>query len=291
MMKTFVLAAWICSAMLVAQAADAVITTPTPVVEDTLIYKTVDGRSLRIDWTRPRDWKSTDRRPAVVFFHGGGWVSGQPGQFAEHSKQLAAQGMVCLRAQYRLLDKKQNEPPITCTEDASDAFRFIRSQPERFGIDPQRIAAGGGSAGGHLAAFLGMMDDPQPTDVTKPVVSRKPNAMLLFNPVYNNGPGGWGTKRVGDAYRRFSPAHNITTDDPPAIVFLGTKDNLIPVATGESFRDQMQAKGIESRLFLYEGQGHGFFNAGRSENRYFQETMTEVEKFLEHLGWLPVGSK
>ena len=106
-------------------------------------------------------------------------------------------------------------------------MRWVRSRAKEFGIDPNRIASGGGSAGGHLAAFVGIVegtDDPA-DDLS---VSPKSNAMVLFNPVFDNGPEGWGAARVGDRYREFSPFHNVTKDDPPAIVFLGSADKLVP---------------------------------------------------------------
>ncbi len=248
--------------------------------EVSLIYKTVGDRDLRIDCTRPADWKATDRRAAVVFIHGGGWTGGKPGQFSSHSEELAERGVVCFRVEYRLLAKSDNAPPVTCCEDVSDAFRYVRGQASRLGIDPDRIAAGGGSAGGHLAAFLGMMDDEVVDGV-----SRKPEALLLFNPVYDNRPGQWGSQRVKDQVDKFSPSENISSDDPPAIVFLGTADALIPVATAERFRDKMRQAGLRSELFLYKDQPHGFFNAGRDGGKPYRSTMDRSLAFLESLSW------
>ncbi len=122
-------------------------------------------------------------------------------------------------------------------------------------------------------------------DQVKKGVSRKPNALVLFNPVYDNGPDQWGAKRVGDRVKEFSPAHNIDSSDPPAIVFLGTDDKLIPVATGERFRDKMIAAGIQSELHLYKGQGHGFFNAEREGGKYYRLTVDKMLAFLDQLGW------
>ena len=89
----------------------------------------------------------------------------------------------------------------------------------RLGIDPDRIAAGGGSAGGHVATATGTLsklDDPN-DDQT---ISSRPNALLLYNPVYDNGPdGGWAHDRVKDYWEDISPAHNIDAQTPPAIVF------------------------------------------------------------------------
>lgn len=249
------------------------------------VYKEVDGRKLKLYVTKPDGWQKTDNRPAVVFFHGGGWVGGAPGQFTEHSKYLAERGMVAIQVEYRLLDRKSNDPPTQCVEDALDAMRWVRSHATDLGIDPNRIAAAGGSAGGHLAAYLGTVS------VRQSGVSTKPNAMILFNPVYDNGPGGWGTQRVKDRYTEFSPAHNISEDDPPHIVYLGSQDKLIPVATAENFQKKMKEAGVTSELRIYEGQGHGFFNHGKDNNRWYDATIEETDKFLTSLGWLEPKTK
>ncbi len=249
------------------------------------VYKTVGDRGLRLYVTKPDGWKASDQRPAIVFYHGGGWVGGAPGQFTEHSKYLASRGMVCFQVEYRLLDKKKSEPPMNCCHDAKSAMRWVRSRAKEFGIDPDRIASGGGSAGGHLAAFVGTVegtDDSQ--DDLK--VSAKSNAMCLFNPVYDNGPDGWGTKRVGDRYKEFSPFHNVTKDDPPGIVFLGSKDSLVPVKTAHDFKRKMSDVGVKSEVHIFEGMPHGFFNHGRNGNKPYYETVVAMDKFLASLGWI-----
>ena len=252
-------------------------------VRQTITYRQVaeqpDGnkKSLIMLVTKPKDWKEGDQRPAILFFHGGGWVGGKPGQFTAHASHFAAQGIVCFQAQYRLLDrKKPNQPPANCVEDAKAAMEFVRSNAKDWGVDPGRIATAGGSAGGHLAAYLGMI---APKEL-------KPQAMLLFNPVYDNGPGGWGTGRVGEQFKLYSPAHNITKDDPPSIVFLGTQDKLIPVSTAEKFQQKCKDLGVASDLRTYEGQGHGFFNEGRDGNRWYKKTVAESDAFLKQLGWI-----
>lgn len=249
-------------------------------------YKQIAGRELKLYVVKPADWKATDTRPAMVFFHGGGWTGGAPTQFNEHSQYFATRGLVCIQVQYRLLDKSDKKPPVSCTHDARTAMRWVRAHAKELGIDPQRIGAGGGSAGGHLAAFVGMVDggdDPQ-DNLT---ISPKANALVLFNPVFDNGPdNGWGTARVGDRYPEFSPAHNISKDDPPAIVFLGTKDALIPVSVVERFKANMEKAGVRCEAVYYEGQPHGFFNAGKEGGRYYYETTLAADKFLTSLGWL-----
>jgi acetyl esterase len=249
------------------------------------VYKTVGERELKLYVTAPDDRQSTDPRPAIVFFHGGGWVGGKPGQFTEHSKYLASRGMVAVQVEYRLLKRQGNEPPTDCVEDAKSAMRWVRSHAAELGIDPARIASGGGSAGGHLAAFVGMVDglDAAEDDLT---ISAKSNAMVLFNAVFDNGPDGWGHQRVGKRFREFSPFHNVSADDPPAIVFLGSNDKLIPVQTAHDFKAAMEKEGNCCEVMIFEGKPHGFFNHGRDENKPYYETVLAADKFLASLGWL-----
>lgn len=253
-------------------------------------YKTVDGRDLKLYLLQPEGIQPGDRRPAIVFFHGGGWVGGAPTQFNLHAEHFAKRGLVCVQVEYRLLDKGAKDPPTRCIEDARSAMRWVRSHATDLGIDPQRIASAGGSAGGHLAACVGMLDgnDDPHNDTT---VSPRSNAMLLFNPVFNNGPEGWGHQRVGDRYREFSPAHNISPDDPPAIVFLGSEDKLIPVKIVEDFKAGMTKAGVHCETRIYKGQGHGFFNARGGDNRFYKETLAAADAFLVSLGWLPAPTE
>lgn len=249
------------------------------------IYKQIDGHELAIYVTRPENLSPEDERPAILFFHGGGWVGGSPGQFTEHAKYFASRGLVCFQAQYRLLDKKKSDPPTVCIRDARSAMRWVRRKASEFGVDENRIASAGGSAGGHLAATLGTIDghDEPGEDAS---VSAHSNAMILFNPVFDNGPGGWGTKRVGDRYKEFSPAHNVTASTPPAIVFLGDKDKLVPVAALKSFRNRMKSAGVNCETLIFPGMPHGFFNYGRNGNVPYTKTVIAADRFLAGLGWL-----
>lgn len=248
---------------------------------ESVVYKNVDGRELKLFIEKPAGWQATDKRPAIVFFFGGGWVAGSPNQFRLQSEYFASRGLVGIRVEYRVIPKGDQGPPTVCVQDAKSAMRWVRAHANELGIDPHRIAAAGGSAGGHLAAFTGLvpgLDDPK-DDLS---VSPKPEALVLFNPVFNNGPGQWGHERVGDRYREFSPAANITSNAPPAIVFLGRKDHLIPVKTVEDFQAGMKKAGVRCDVFFYDGQDHGFFN----HEPYRTQTLIEADKFLASLGWL-----
>jgi len=247
------------------------------------VYKHASGDDLRIYRIEPsgHDPKN-DKRPAAVFFFGGGWNGGSAGQFEGHANYLAKRGMIVFLADYRV-KSRQNTTPRECVADGKSAVRWIRKNAARLGIDSDRIAAGGGSAGGHVAAATGMCPGFDESDEDGKI-SSKPNALLLFNPVYDNGPDGYGNSRVPEWFPAISPAHNINKDNPPTIVFLGTKDKLIPVATAEKFRDAQKKAGVTSVLHLYKDQPHGFFNKSKKEN--FMDTVLKMDQFLVELGYL-----
>lgn len=243
-----------------------------------VVYKTVGDVKLRLHVFEPKDHRSSDRRGAILFFFGGGWISGNPSQFYPHCEYLAKRGMVAMSAEYRVRSKHKTTP-FECVADGKSAVRFVRRHAKELGIDPRRIAAGGGSAGGHVAAAVATvpgLDDKK----DDPRVSCRPAALVLFNPVYDNGPQGWGHSRVKDRFREISPMHNISKTMPPAIVFLGTKDKLIPVRSAEQFRDRMRAAGVRSELMLFPGKSHGFFNHRGGKNVDYTTTVQAMEKFL-----------
>ena len=248
------------------------------------IYKTVSGLSLWLYIFEPDGHSQSDRRPAAVFFFGGGWNGGSPKQFAPHCRYLASRGMVSIVADYRV-KSRHGTSPFECVKDGKSAVRWIRANAARLGIDPKRVAAGGGSAGGHVAAAAGNVPGLE-EDKENTHISAKPNALLLFNPVYDNGPNGYGYDRVKDRYREISPLHNINNGSPPTIVFLGTNDALIPVSTARAYEERMTSVGSRCDTHLYEGQPHGFFNKGRSGDKYYIATVSAMDKFLTSLGWL-----
>ena len=255
-------------------------------VGDAFVYKVIGERQLSLYITKPDDWRAGDSRPAIVFYHGGGWVKGKPGQFTQHSQHFADLGLVCVQVEYRLVNRKElAETPEKCVHDARSAMRWLRSRASELGIEPNRIASAGGSAGGHLAAHIGMiegMDDP--TDNL--AISAKSNAMLLFNPVFDNGPNGYGYKEIGARYREFSPFHNASSDDPPAFVFLGDQDQLIPEQTAHEFKAKLDAVGVKCQVMIFPGMEHGFFNYSKHGGKPYHQTIQASEQFLVDLGWL-----
>lgn len=256
---------------------------PLPKPDKSIVYKTVGEHKLQLHVFFPENHDVEKPRPAIVFFFGGGWVGGTPSQFYPHCEHLASLGMVAISAEYRV-KSRHGTTPFECVKDGKSAVRWVRAHAKELGVDPDRIAAGGGSAGGHVAAATGTLpgfDEPG-EDAN---ISSRPNALVLFNPVYDNGPGGYGHDRVKDRYEEISPMHNISKETPPTIVFLGTKDKLIPIATAEKYKALMKEAGVRSELFLYEGQPHGFFNYRNGKNKYYAETVGEMDKFLKSLGY------
>jgi len=251
----------------------------TGVKKREIVYKKASGIDLKLHVFEPE--KKPDKpAAAIVFFFGGGWSGGNPRQFFRQAAYLASRGMVGISAEYRV-KSRGNATPYQCVEDGKSAVRYIRAHAKDLGVDPKRIAAGGGSAGGHVAAATGTVTafDAEGEDLK---ISSRPNALVLFNPVYDNSPKGYGYSRVKDRWKEFSPMHNITKGTPPAIVFLGDSDKLIPVKTALEFQNRMKKCGVRSELHVYKNKPHGFFNA----DNYMRATMFLADKFLTSLGYL-----
>ncbi len=246
-------------------------------------FKETDKGDLLLHVFYPEEYSKDSRYPAAIFFFGGGWTRGNPSQFYPHSEYLASRGMVAISAQYRTKES-HGTTPRECLKDAKSAIRWLRNNADELAIDPDLIVAGGGSAGGHLAAAAATLSGyNEPGEDTS--VSSVPIALLLFNPVYDTSARGYGHERVSDFWKSFSPMHNLTTDTPPSIVFFGTEDHLIPVSTAEEFKAMNQKNGVSSDLHLYEGYGHGFFNYGNNEDIYW-DTIEKTDQFLVELGIL-----
>jgi acetyl esterase/lipase len=255
------------------------------------VYKTVGDAQLKLWIFPPKDHQATDARPAIVFFFGGGWTNGSPQQFEQHCRYLASRGMVAITADYRVASRQQVKA-VDCVRDAKSAVRWIRSHAGELGVDPTRIAAGGGSAGGHIAACAGTIEgfDPAGEDAQ---VSSRPDALVLFNPVVSFDPGLAESKdgrvtglanRMGVEPTALSPANHVDAGDPPTLILIGTKDFLIE--GNRQFAQRMQAAGVRCELDLYESRTHGFFNYGRDGDKDFRATLASADRFLASLGWI-----
>ncbi len=250
--------------------------------QEVFLYKTIDTTDLFMEIRYPEQMNPSKEYPALVFFFGGGWVSGSRAQFEHQAAYFAKRGLVCFLVDYRTRNQHKTSP-FESVKDAKSAMRYLRAHADELHIDPNKIIAAGGSAGAHLAAATALIDGyNEATDDMQ--ISPIPNALILFNPVIDKGPGGYGFERIDDEYIDFSPLHNIEVGAPPTLFLLGTKDNLVPVVTAQYYQMVMEKVGSRCDLILYEDQPHGFFNYSNFEN--YKKTVQASDDFLQSLGYL-----
>ena len=237
-----------------------------------VLYKSTKQGDLNLYFYRPLDFDKSKTYNCIIFFHGGGWNSGDYKQFERQSMYFASRGMIAISAEYRIKNK-HGTTPIQAMEDAKSAIRFLRLNAKSFFIDPNRIAAAGGSAGGHLAAVTANIDlfDNVNEDLG---ISSKPNLLVLYNPVIDFGSRKWlWIDNPSDA----SPVHNISKGSPPTIILTGTKDKIVPVETIMNYKKIMESVGSRCDVILYDGAEHAFFNRGED----FIDTVLKSDIFLK----------
>ncbi|MGC9332480.1 MAG: alpha/beta hydrolase [Bacteroidales bacterium] len=258
-------------------------------------YKVVNDVNLKLWVFNPPKHKIESKVPAIVFFFGGGWNAGSPSQFVHHCEYLAARGIVAMVADYRVYSRNKVRANI-CVADAKSALRWVREHASEIGVDPNRIVAGGGSAGGHLAASTACLPDfDEPTENLS--ISSKPNALVLFNPALVLAP----INGVSDEYQKklqnleirlgakpesMSPFHQIKKGLPPTIIFHGTDDQTVPFKTVVLFAEKMKEMGNECTVVAYQDEQHGFFNYGKKANGAFIDSVNRMDQFLVSLGYL-----
>ncbi len=259
------------------------------------VYKKVDGIDLKAWIFNPASIQPGDQRPAIVFFFGGGWRHGKPEQFLRHCEYLASRGMVAMTVDYRVLNR-HGVKAKKCVADAKSAIRWVRQHAVRLGVDPAKIMAAGGSAGGHLAATTALIPGyDEPSDEL--TISAMPNALALFNPalVLANIEGTYQIPkarseqlldRMGADPRSLSPYHHVVEGTCPTIIFHGNADTTVDFKTAALFDQAMDQAGNQCRLVEYEGMGHGFFNYGRGNNGAYASTIGELDAFLVALAFL-----
>ncbi|NWG45967.1 MAG: alpha/beta hydrolase fold domain-containing protein [Alphaproteobacteria bacterium] len=264
-----------------------------PAPDARLTYATLaDGAELQIWVYKPPGWSPSDRRAAILFFFGGGWSGGNPSQFAPHAKHFADRGMVAMAAEYRIRSK-HNSTPIDSTKDARSAMRWVIAQAGELGVDPARIAAGGGSAGGHLAATLPTIRDVNNAgdDLS---IDPRPAALVLFNPAANltgdvadlSDPSRHRSGLTVAEFATIDPIRHLDARFPPCIVFHGTADETVTFDKAEAFVEAVNAAGGgPCRLVAFEGRGHGFFNSSRGADD-FGTTLRLSDDFLVEQGLL-----
>ena len=175
--------------------------------QEKVLYKEVDSTLLYLTVYTPKAIDKTKNNPAMIFFFGGGWNNGSTKQFKRHAEYFVQRGLVCFLVDYRVASRNKTTP-FEALKDAKSAMRYIKAHAQNFNIDPDKLIVSGGSAGGYLAAATASITEYNESsdDLS---ISTIPNALVLFNPVIDNGPGGYAYNRIGEDYKDFSPLHNL----------------------------------------------------------------------------------
>jgi len=244
------------------------------------IFKQTKEAKLKVHVHFPKNWKQSDKRPAVVFFFGGGWHGGSANQFTPQAEYLATRGMVAVRADYRVY-RRHKVLPDKCVEDAKSAIRWVRKNAADLGIDPNRIVASGGSAGGHLAACTGLTDGLEAPNEDLSV-SSKPQALVLFNPVVDMTHEKIIQRLKGNKTiaQQISPFHQMKKNAPPTLILFGTADKLF--AQVPPYLAKAKKLGNRVELYTAEGAIHGFFN----KSPWYERTLRRMDEFLIDIGYL-----
>jgi acetyl esterase len=245
----------------------------------TYIYKHSAGKPRQMEiYFPPGHDPAKSKVPGMILFHGGGWGGGTLAQFRVACDYFASRGIVCATAEYQMLgaaDAKKLPAGETkkrvCVTDAKSAIRWFKQHAGELGIDPQRIIAGGGSAGGHISALAtmnpGLNDPADPKAFDTSIV-----AYLWFNPAFD-------TRDTKDP--EIDILRHLKADLPPAIVFFGDQD---PWKKGWDIAHAKWEKlGTQTiDLQIAPGQPHGFFN----KDPWRTVTLIAADRFLVRQGLL-----
>lgn len=242
------------------------------------VYMTLDSLSMHLYLYGLSEKTSDELLPAVIFFFGGGWVDGTVKQFQPHCQFLASHGIIGITAEYRVKNT-HGTTPMDAIMDAKSALRWLKKNGRDLGIDPERIVAAGGSAGGHLAAATATIDElNNPSDDLS--VDPMPAALILFNPVLNTNSL---SDRFGNKKNSFqaSPIFFVDEEVPPTLIFHGTDDQLVPYTSMLEFQQKMHEKGNYCEVILFGGMKHAFFNKGMNDDRPYHRTLLVMKQFLD----------
>jgi acetyl esterase/lipase len=260
------------------------------IVEKDVEFANPDNQHLQLDMVRP---EGEGPFPAVVCIHGGGFRAGKRDAYDGLIKKLAEHGYVAVTVTYRLAPKYQFPAAIY---DVKSAVRWLRANAARYHIDPECIGAMGGSAGGHLAQFLGVtaarkqfegdganLDQSSrvacvvnfygPSDFTKSYGKSVDAAEVL--PLFLGGNLQQARRRHIEA----SPLYWVTPDAAPTLCIHGTDDNYVAIEQAEWIVGRLNAAGVEAELLRMERAGHGF--KGAVEERAEAAMLAFFDKHLK----------
>jgi acetyl esterase/lipase len=267
-------------------------TPPAEIVfEKNIEYSNPDGQHLQLNMARPKNAKGP--LPCVVCIHGGGFRAGKRDGYDGLIQNLASNGFAAVTVSYRLAPKYQFPAAV---HDTKAAVRWVRANAAKYGIDPDRIGVTGGSAGGHLAQFLGVTPgvaefegdggNPNvsshvkcvvnvygPSDFTKSYGKSVDAAEVL--PLFLGG----NLQTALPAHIRSSPLNWVTPNAAPTLCIHGTEDKYVAHEQAVWMIDRLKASGVEAQLLTLQGAGHGF--KGKDAESADQAL---VAYFKKHLG-------
>lgn len=194
-------------------------------------------------------------KPAVLLIHGGGWAApDRREQMASIAERLAKRGYVVVNASYRFAPEYIYPAPV---DDLREALKWMRANVSQYQIDPTRIAAMGYSAGGHLAALLGVLDGPAAVRVQAVVDGAGPSDLRKY-PAGKLVPRflGGTQQQVPQQFVQASPVTHVSADDPPFFFYHGSLDTLVPDDHSADFKTALDAVGVRSEWFKIVGRGH-----------------------------------
>lgn len=238
----------------------------------TEIYES-EGTALAVDVYGPNREKYPGLRPGILFFFGGGFRVGIRHAFREQAQACARHGYVALSADYRIRSVHGTTPRESMVDGAA-AWLWLRANAARWRLDPNRVVLSGGSAGGLIAAMCG------------PITGIYPAGLALFNPAIPDGgraddPIAQLTGRMVDDVPVLTST-GIRPGMPPMLLLHGEDDQIIPAYVMRALAQNANAQGVKTKLVLYPGMAHGFFNYNR-DRAHFYLTLGELLMFLDAL--------
>lgn len=257
---------------------------------EALIYKSIDGVDLRlhvfeaIQKQSQRHLKNS-KKPVILFFFGGAWEYGSVNELIEPAKYFSERGVVSVLVDYRVFCRNGSSIADEIS-DAKSAVRYIRSHASKFGIDPNRIAVAGASAGGHLALSTATIEGFETSNEDKSI-SSKPNLLALFYPcsdVTTDEEKMYGGDAIGTYGKEVSPLYHVRQKLPPTLIIQGTDD--IVYEENKKFCSESNTFGNTCEFIVYKGAQHGFFSADFNNGKWYRQALKKMAGFLTNVGYL-----
>lgn len=263
-------------------------------IERDVTYGNAGGVDLKMDVYYPQ--AATGPVPVVMYVHGGGWTGGdkQEGAGTAAIPSLQEAGFLVISINYRLAPQYKFPAQI---EDVKCAVRYLRAHADKYSLDPDRIGAWGGSAGGHLVSLLGLTDTSSGLEGSGGYgdqSSRVQAVVDMFGPSdlsqeFQGGAIGQalGTKVFGTSDRgsqllqAASPVTYISADDPPFLIIHGEMDKLVPPSQSQELYDRLQAAGVPSTLVMVKNAGHGLVPQAGEISPSHQEINNMIVDFFK----------